>query len=292
MRKTSSGLALVTAAAGFSLACGSSDGGTGNSGGFAASSAGGSAANGAGGSSANGSGGSLNLGGQGGDAAGSSGGSSASGGGSGFCGTNLTGTLRDFRADHPDFEDFLGGDKGIVADTLGADDKPVYAGNPTTATTTGKANFDQWYNDVAGINSPLPWTITLSAAGGNVYTYDQPEFFPLDGQAFGNEGNPHNYHFTFELHTQFEYRGGETFTFTGDDDLFAYINGKLAINLGGVHGAETDTINLDNQASALGIGTGTIYPLDIFSAERHTSESHFRIDTTIASFTNCGAGPH
>ncbi len=33
---------------------------------------------------------------------------------------------------------------------LGADGTPVYAGNPTTPTTTGAANFNEWYHDVPG----------------------------------------------------------------------------------------------------------------------------------------------
>ena len=64
---------------------------------------------------------------------------------------------------------------------------------------------------------------------------------------FGNEDNPHNYHFTFEIHAEFTYEGGEVFTFTGDDDLFTFINDKLAIDLGGVHGPQSDTIDLDQR---------------------------------------------
>ena len=83
-------------------------------------------------------------------------------------------------------------------------------------------------------------------------------------------------------------RGGETFQFTGDDDLWTFINGKLAIDLGGLHPARSASISLDERAAELGIEKGKTYPLDVFHAERHTNASNFRIDTTL-QFTNCGA---
>ncbi|HTJ81935.1 MAG TPA: fibro-slime domain-containing protein [Polyangiaceae bacterium] len=221
---------------------------------------------------------------------GSGGSQSGSGSGGGLCGTNLTGTIRDFQISHPDFEDFLGDDPGIVLPDLGADGKPVYAGQSGNPTTTGQADFDQWYRDVPGVNMSTPFTIALAPSGGTVFTYDNPAFFPIDDQLFGNEGNPHNFHFTFELHTKFFYSGGETFSVTGDDDLFTFINGKLAIDLGGVHGAESQSVDLDASAAALGITPGNIYALDFFFAERHTSESNFRIDTSL-SFVDCGQPP-
>lgn len=202
------------------------------------------------------------------------------------CSPNATGVLRDFRDTHPDFEKFGGDDHEIVKVDLGADFKPVYAPATTSATTTGKANFDQWYRDVAGVNVSQLFTIPFTKLPGGISSYDNPAFFPLDGQGFGNEGRNHNFHFTFELHTEFVYKGREVFTFIGDDDVFTFINKKLAIDLGGVHGAETMSVDLDQQATALGLVKGQKYALDVFQAERHTTESKFRIDTTI-EFTNC-----
>jgi fibro-slime domain-containing protein len=260
-------------------ACSADDTATGSrgAGGGAASSGAGGEATGGGGKPSSGSG-------AGGELFPTGSGGATGAGGSVDCGNELLGTVRDFMVAHPDFEDFLGDDKGIVSPDLGADGKPVYAGNPTTPTTTGKENFDQWFRDVDGVNMAIPHKITLTPSGG-VSTYDNSNFFPIDGKGFGDEGNTHNYHFTYEIRTKFEYKGGEVFTFTGDDDLFTYINGKLAINLGGVHGAQSETVNLDAMAQQLGIEKGKTYSLDFFFAERHTSESNFRIDTTITCFT-------
>lgn len=193
---------------------------------------------------------------------------------------DLTGTIRDFKISHPDFEDYSGSDPGIVETTLGVDKKPVYAGLVGNPTTTSGADFDQWYRDVAGVNMSTPLTITLDntiTPDPDVYTYSNGSFFPIDGLLFGNEGNVHNYHFTFELHTEFTYLGGETFSFVGDDDLWVFIDDELVIDLGGVHGAMGASVTLDT----LGLTIGNSYDLDLFFAERHTTASSFRIDTSL-----------
>lgn len=203
------------------------------------------------------------------------------------CNGMLTVVIRDFTTSHPDFEQGNNvDDPGIVGPDLGADGKPVYAGNPNTPTTHGKPTFDEWYNDTDGVNKNIPIQIQLTKGANGLYTYDNQAFFPIDGQGFGNEGNPNNFHFTDEVHTQFTYAGGETFTFTGDDDLFGYVNKKLVINLGGVHSAETKVLDLDALAGQLGLTKGKSYPLDLFGAERHVTGSHYRIDTTIDCFVN------
>ncbi|MDI1479802.1 fibro-slime domain-containing protein [Polyangium sp. y55x31] len=198
-------------------------------------------------------------------------------------------TIRDFSATHPDFEDSIGLDLGIVETNLGSDGKPVYAGNPTTPTTSGKANFDSWYRDVPGINASTSFTLDLASSPGapNLYQFNAPDFFPIDGQLLGNEGNPHNFHFTLEMQIPFRYVGGESLTFRGDDDLWVFVNDKLAIDLGGVHATESRTILLDDEAEVLGITKGEVFPFALFFAERHTSGSNFYLETTIAEFDVC-----
>jgi fibro-slime domain-containing protein len=190
----------------------------------------------------------------------------------------LTGTIRDFNDTHPDFENGIAVDPGIVLSTLGADGKPVYAGELGNPTTHGETAFDQWYRDAAGVNMSSSLTIELTdPESDGIYTYANSSFFPIDGMLFGNQGRSHNFHFTYELRTAFTYTGGETFSFTGDDDLWVFIDDELVIDLGGVHGALSGSVSLDS----LGLTIGEDYDLDLFFAERHTTASNFRIDTSL-----------
>ncbi len=215
----------------------------------------------------------------------------------------LTGVVRDFLVSHPDMQtdqkDF-GVRTGLVEDTIGSDGKPVLVEGHDgfRGMITSQASFDQWYRDVPGVNISIPYSITLDngqEAAGGLYTFavEKPNyFFPIDGMGWGDTatdkyGHSRNFYFTYEINTEFTYIPQDerdydmVFSFTGDDDVWVYINGQLVVDLGGVHGQTHGSVNLDDEAAALGLTEGENYTLDFFFAERHTTESNFRIETTL-----------
>jgi len=202
---------------------------------------------------------------------------------------SLSATIYDFsNADsgtayaHPDFNSFGGSARGMVSSTLGPDRKPVLI--DTKGVVTSKETFDQWFNSVPGVNYVFPTYLTAYwDPSRNAYTYDNFNFFPIDGQGYGNEWYSHNYGFCMELHSKFTYQTGQIFDFAGDDDVWVFINDELVIDLGGVHPTETGSVDLDS----LGLTVGKIYPFDFFFCERHIVGSNLRWSTSI-ELNPCG----
>ena len=228
-------------------------------------------------------------------------------------------TYYDFHSDqsNPEFEcDHQGGVRtGMVGTTLDTDKKIVAGSNPqnylnnyikywyrdwndgakndftipTYTQTGGSAPFNATIQytgitsvayDTAFKNIVIEDSLPFRHIGNGVYEYRDDSFFPIDGRGFGNEGKNHNFSFTMELQTTFIMKPGLTFNFRGDDDVWAFINNKLVMDLGGIHSAANGSFQTDNIS---GLTVGQEYPFSLFFAERHTTGSHIWITSNIVS---------
>ncbi|MBX3200956.1 MAG: fibro-slime domain-containing protein [Labilithrix sp.] len=191
---------------------------------------------------------------------------------------NVPVIYRDFTpTTNPDFEKFCCGvTTGIVQNNLAADGKPAFLA--ARGMVTNAASFYEWYHDSS--NSRIIYdTLTLTKQPDDSYVFSSNAFFPLNGRGYGNYGTwGLNFHFTSELRYPFTYHGGEVLEFVGDDDVFVFINGRLAVDIGGVHGAAPGSVTLNaTRAAALGLTVGGNYEIAVFQAERRTSESNYRL---------------
>ena len=133
-----------------------------------------------------------------------------------------------------------------------------------------------------------------------------PVFFPVDGDPFTpaservaatipppynanfdpEAGAPkHNFSFTSEVRYWFQYDATKTYTldFTGDDDVWVFVNRKLAVDLGGIHTPVQGSVTFGaGMPAKFGLADGQVYEIVVFQAERQTTSSSYKL--TLSGF--------
>lgn len=121
------------------------------------------------------------------------------------------------------------------------------------------------------------------------YRAKLPEQYGHNGWPFEDTVNPgagtHDFHFTTEVVYWFEYKSdtNAVLDFTGDDDVWVFVNRRLAVDLGGVHVPENGTVTIDAaSASRFGLTPNNVYEVRVLHAERKIEGSSFRL--TLSGF--------
>ena len=138
-------------------------------------------------------------------------------------------------------------------------------------------------------NAPAGWPVFSSGENlaGFALTAKSTRWDSKEGDPDGNGGR--NQHFCFESHANFIFKKGLKFNFRGDDDIWVFINNKLAVDLGGTHLAAPGYVDLDKFLPNAKVGHS--YDIDIFFCDRRTTMSNVRIKTNMFLDQNNGIVP-
>lgn len=189
---------------------------------------------------------------------------------------------------------------GMTEPTLDENYLPIAQGGSLLPDRGMKNDFARWFSTVDGKSKNYASTIDLRYDGTTAsFSYENDDFYPLTkivvpDESVNSDGK--NHLFTFNLGVPFEVmgEGKEAFSISADDDTWVYVNDKIVLDMGGIHGVTSGRFKIQDNGevytavadealaySGVKLNNGEAAVVRIFHADRDSAESAIRM-----SFSN------